>query len=84
MENKVKFYTTADVRRILQIGNKTCLDLFHRSDFPIYPFFLAFYYYPFLNIIIFNSFFKILKINQLPRPVFITFCTRNINSRIFI
>lgn len=34
MENDVKFYTTADVRRILQIGNKTCLDLFHRSDFP--------------------------------------------------
>ena len=34
MENEVKFYTTADVRRILQIGNKTCLDLFHRSDFP--------------------------------------------------
>ena len=29
-----KFYTTADVRRILGIGNKTCLDLFHRSDFP--------------------------------------------------
>ena len=34
MENNVKFYTTADVRRILGIGNKTCLDLFHRSDFP--------------------------------------------------
>ena len=30
MENEIKFYTTADVR----IGNKTCLDLFHRSDFP--------------------------------------------------
>ena len=29
-----KFYTTADVRRILGIGNKTCLDLFHHSDFP--------------------------------------------------
>ena len=34
MENEIKFYTTADVRRILEIGNKTCLDLFHRSDFP--------------------------------------------------
>ena len=34
MENDVEFYTTADVRRILGIGNKTCLDLFHRSDFP--------------------------------------------------
>ena len=34
MENEIKFYTTADVRRILGIGNKTCLDLFHRSDFP--------------------------------------------------
>ncbi len=34
MENEIKFYTTADVRRILGIGNKTCLDLFHSSDFP--------------------------------------------------
>jgi len=34
MENEIRFYTTADVRRILGIGNKTCLDLFHRSDFP--------------------------------------------------
>ena len=34
MGNEVTFYTTADVRRILQIGNKTCLDLFHRADFP--------------------------------------------------
>ena len=34
MENEIKFYTTADVRRILGIGNKTCLDLFHHSDFP--------------------------------------------------
>ncbi len=33
MENEMKFYTTADVRRILGIGNKTCLNLFHRSDF---------------------------------------------------
>lgn len=34
MESEIKFYTTSDVRRILGIGNKTCLDLFHRSDFP--------------------------------------------------
>lgn len=34
MENDIALYTTADVRRILGIGNKTCLDLFHRSDFP--------------------------------------------------
>ena len=38
MENEIKFYTTADVRRILGIGNKTCLDLFHRSDFPCIKF----------------------------------------------
>ena len=38
MENEVKFYTTADVRRILGIGNRTCLDLFHRSDFPCIKF----------------------------------------------
>lgn len=34
MTNEPEFYTTSDVRRILHIGNKTCLDLFHRSDFP--------------------------------------------------
>lgn len=33
-ENEMKFYSTADVRRILGIGNKTCLELFHRRDFP--------------------------------------------------
>lgn len=33
-EKEIKFYTTADVRRILGIGNKTCLELFHRADFP--------------------------------------------------
>lgn len=38
MKNEVTFYTTADVRRILQIGNKTCLDLFHRADFPCIKF----------------------------------------------
>lgn len=34
MNNELVFYTTSDVRRILGIGNKTCLDLFHRPDFP--------------------------------------------------
>ena len=33
-ENKLEFYSTADIRSILGIGNKTCLDLFHRADFP--------------------------------------------------
>ena len=32
--NDLIFYTTADIRKILGIGNKTCLDLFHRADFP--------------------------------------------------
>lgn len=27
------FYTTEDVRKILKIGNKACLELFHRADF---------------------------------------------------
>lgn len=40
MEEKVintypKFYTTADVMKILRIGNRACLDLFHRADFPV-------------------------------------------------
>lgn len=34
MEDEIKFYTTEDVRKILKIGNKTCLELFHRKDFP--------------------------------------------------
>ena len=33
-DNKSPFYNTADVRKLLGIGNKTCLDLFHRADFP--------------------------------------------------
>lgn len=32
--NEIEFYSTADIRRLLGIGNKTCLDLFHRADFP--------------------------------------------------
>ncbi len=39
-----EFYTTADVRRILGIGNKTCLDLFHRSDFLCIKFGKSFNY----------------------------------------
>lgn len=38
MDNGVRFYSTADVRRILGIGNKTCLELFHRKDFPCIKF----------------------------------------------
>lgn len=29
-----RFFSTADVRKILGIGNKACLELFHRKDFP--------------------------------------------------
>ncbi len=29
-----RFFTTKDVRKILGIGNKACLELFHRKDFP--------------------------------------------------
>lgn len=34
MEEDIKFYKTKDVRRILGIGDKKCLELFHREDFP--------------------------------------------------
>lgn len=35
MENNVQtFLSTSDVMRMLGIGNKTCLNLFHRKDFP--------------------------------------------------
>ena len=34
MENNVQtFLSTSDVMRMLGIGNKTCLNLFHRKDF---------------------------------------------------
>ena len=29
-----KFLSTKDVMKILKIGNKACLELFHRKDFP--------------------------------------------------
>lgn len=29
-----KFYTASDVMKILKIGNRAYLDLFHREDFP--------------------------------------------------
>lgn len=35
MKNNVQsFLSTSDVMRMLGIGNKTCLNLFHRKDFP--------------------------------------------------
>ena len=34
MGETIQLLTTADVRKLLKIGNKTCLDLFHHSDFP--------------------------------------------------
>ena len=34
MEEEIKFYKTEDVRRILGIVDKKCLELFHREDFP--------------------------------------------------
>lgn len=38
MESNVQticnFLTTSDVMKILGIGNKACLELFHRKDFP--------------------------------------------------
>ena len=34
MEEEIKFYKTEDVRRRLGIGDKKCLELFHREDFP--------------------------------------------------
>ena len=29
-----RFLSTKDVMKILKIGNKACLELFHRKDFP--------------------------------------------------
>ena len=34
MGETIQLLTTADVRKLLKIGNKTCLELFHREDFP--------------------------------------------------
>lgn len=34
MDEEIRFYTTEDVRRILGIGDKKCLELFNREDFP--------------------------------------------------
>lgn len=30
----VKFYNSKDVMKMLKIGNRACLELFHREDFP--------------------------------------------------
>lgn len=32
--NGINFLETKDIKEALKIGNKTCLDLFHRDDFP--------------------------------------------------
>lgn len=32
--NIMNILTTKDVMKILKIGNKACLELFHRKDFP--------------------------------------------------
>ena len=33
-QNIMNILTTKDVMKILKIGNKACLELFHRKDFP--------------------------------------------------
>ena len=42
MGENIQFLTTSDVRKMLGIGNKTCLELFHRKDFPCQRFGRAF------------------------------------------
>ena len=32
--NGTVFLETKDIRQALKIGNKTCLELFHKKDFP--------------------------------------------------
>lgn len=32
--NGTIFLETKDIRKALKIGNQTCLELFHRKDFP--------------------------------------------------
>lgn len=32
--NGTVFLETKDIRKSLKIGNQTCLDLFHKKDFP--------------------------------------------------
>ncbi len=34
MNDEIKLYTTTDVKKLLKIGNKRCLELFHSADFP--------------------------------------------------
>lgn len=38
MGKTIQLLTTEDVRKLLKIGNKTCLELFHRKDFPCQKF----------------------------------------------
>lgn len=43
MENKyIEFYTTSDVMKMMKIGNKACLELFHQENFPCVKFGRAF------------------------------------------
>ena len=32
--NGIVFLETKDIREALKIGNKTCLELFHKKEFP--------------------------------------------------
>ena len=32
--NGTVFLETKDIRKALKIGNQTCLDIFHKKDFP--------------------------------------------------
>ena len=32
--NGIVFLETKDIRKSLNIGNQTCLELFHKKDFP--------------------------------------------------
>ena len=34
IQSYCNFLTTSDVMKILGIGNKACLELFHKKDFP--------------------------------------------------
>ena len=38
MGETIQILTTADVRKLLKIGNKTCLELFHIKDFSCQKF----------------------------------------------
>ena len=58
IQDEPKFYTTADVRRILGVGDKTCLELFHRQDFPCIKIGKAFK----ISVENFNEYFKVRRV----------------------